>query len=130
MTAQVMIAGNAVADSEIRWTPQGKAVASFRVAVNERVKNDQGEWVDGDTTFYNVSAWDSMAEPVAEQVKKGTKVLVMGRLKAREYETKEGNVRTSIDVRADEVGISTGYRKAQSQPATAAAATDSWDAPF
>lgn len=129
MTAQVMFAGNAVADSEIRWTPKGTAVASFRVAVNERVKNDQGEWVDGDTTYYNVAAWDSMAEPVAEQVKKGTKVLVMGRLKARDYETKEGNIRTSLDVKADEVGISTGYRKAQPQSA-AAAATDSWDAPF
>jgi len=129
MSAQVTLAGNAVADAELRFTPKGSAVASFRVAVNERIKNADGTWGDGDTTFFTVSAWESMAERVAEQVKKGTRVIVTGKLKAREYEAKDGTVRTSIDVRAEEVGTSTGYRKGQEQ-ATQPSPSDSWDAPF
>jgi single-strand DNA-binding protein len=133
MTAQVTITGNSVVDAELRFTPQGKAVASFRVAVNERVKNQDGSWGDGDPTFYSVSAWDSLAETTAEQIKKGTRVIVTGKLKAREYESKDGGTRTSIDIRAEELGICVGYRKAQSSQttqATEADTSDPWNAPF
>jgi single-strand DNA-binding protein len=130
MSAQITFTGNAVADAELRFTPKGKAVASFRVAVNERVKNDDGTWGDGDTTFFSVSAWDSMAETVSEQVKKGTRTVVVGELKAREYEAKDGSVRTSLDVRAKDIGISTGYRKAQTSEAAQSPSSDPWDTPF
>jgi single-strand DNA-binding protein len=111
MTVQVTITGNATADAEMRFTPRGASVASFTVAVNERVKNEDGTWGDGDPTFYRVSAWDSIAENVAAEVKKGSRVLVTGTLKPRTYDGKDGNERVSLDVRADEVGISTGFRK-------------------
>ena len=124
----VTIIGNAVADSEVRTTPKGATVASFRVAVNERVKNDDGTWGDGDPTYYNVSAWDPIADGVAQQVNKGTRVIVHGKLKARTYETKDGVKGMSLDVRADEVGISTGLKKrtAGDEPAEEA----SWNTPF
>ena len=105
MSINVTIVGNATADAELRFTPQGKPVASFTVAVNERVKNDDGTWGDGEATFYKVSAWDSLAEPTAEAIRKGAKAMVTGKLKSRTYEDREGNTRTSLDVTADEVGV-------------------------
>lgn len=108
---QVTIMGNATTDAEMRFTPRGASVSSFRVAVNERVKNDDGSWGDGDATFYSVSAWDSIADGVAEQIKKGTRVIVVGKLKSRTYEAKDGSERMSIDIRAEEVAISTGFQK-------------------
>lgn len=123
----VTIIGNAVADSELRTTPRGASVASFRVAVNERIKNDDGTWGDGDPTYYNVSAWDPISEGVAQQVNKGTRVIVHGKLKSRSYEGKDGAKGLSLDVRADEVGISTGLKKKTTTETDDGA---SWDTPF
>ena len=124
----VTIIGNATNDAELRFTPRGASVASFRVAVNERVKNDDGTWGDGDATFYSVSAWDSIAESVSEQVKKGTRVIVQGKLKARTYEGKDGSEKLSLDVRAEEVGISTGFKK--QRITTKQTEEAPWDTPF
>ncbi len=124
----ITVIGNATSDAELRYTPRGAAVASFRVAVNERIKNEDGTWGDGDATFYSVSAWDSIAESVAEQVKKGSRVIVQGKLKTRTYEGKDGSEKLSLDVRADEVGISTGFKK---QRITTKQTEESpWDTPF
>jgi len=125
----VTIIGNAVADSEPRTTARGAKVTSFRVAVNERVKQDDGTWADGEATYYNVSAWDPIAEGVAAQVNKGTRVIVHGKLKSRSYEGKDGAKGLSLDVRADEVGISTGITRkntSNSEPTE----EPSWDTPF
>lgn len=126
---QVTIMGNATGDAEMRFTPRGASVASFRVAVNERVKNEDGSWGDGDATFYSVSAWDSIADGVAEQVKKGTRVIVVGKLKSRMYETKEGGERMSIDIRAEEVAVSTGFQK-QRITSASTGDTDASNIPF
>lgn len=122
----VVIIGNATSDAELRTTPRGTEVASFRVAVNDRIKNDDGTWVDGEPTFYSVSAWDPIASGVSEQVRKGTRVIVTGKLKSRTYETKDGIKGQSLDVRADEVGVSTGLKKRSSNDTEEA----SWDTPF
>ena len=125
----VTIIGNTVAEPEERTTPKGAKVTSFRVAVNERVRQDDGTRVDGEATYYNVSAWDPIAEGVAEKVSKGTRVIVHGKLKSRSYEGKDGQKGLSLDVRADEVGISTGLtRRNGTKPDNAQ--TDSWDTPF
>ena len=87
-----------VADPEIRYTPNGTAVASFRVASNSRRKNQQtGQWEDGDTTFLSVSAWGARGENVSSQFSKGNKINVVGDLKQRQYE-KDGQRRTVYEV--------------------------------
>lgn len=103
--AQVVFVGNATKDPELRFTPAGKSVASFGLAINKRVK-DGDDWVDGDPTFVNVSAWDGLADNVAESVVKGMRVIVTGRLEVRQYDKDDGTKGTSVDVTADEVGPS------------------------
>lgn len=131
MTVHVTITGNATKDADLRFTPKGDPVASFTVAVNERVRLEDGSWGDGEPTYYAVSAWNAIALGVADKVTKGSRVIVTGTLKPRVYETKEGQTRTSLDVRAVEVGLATGFQKAEatkSEP-TADEWADGNDAP-
>ena len=108
---QITISGNTVAAADVRFTPAGKAVASFTVAVNERRFDKQAnEWVDGDTTFYPCSAWGQMGENCAETlVDKGMRVLVVGRIKSRKFTNREGVDVTRFEVEVDEVGPSLRY---------------------
>lgn len=95
--------GTLVADVELRFTPNGKAVCNFRVASNSRRKNQQtGQWENGDSTFLTVNAWEGLAENVASTFQKGSKVNVKGFLKQREYE-KDGQKRTVFEVEALDV---------------------------
>ena len=95
---KMMIIGNLGADPELRYTPSGKAVANLRVAVNDRVRNAAGEWSD-DTQWFNVEVWDDAAERAAERMRKGNKVFAEGQLRAREWEGKDGQKRTSLEIR-------------------------------
>jgi len=95
---KMMIIGNLGADPELRYTPGGKAVANLRVAVNDRVKNAAGEWSD-ETQWFNVELWDDAAERAAERLRKGHKVFAEGALRAREWEGKDGQKRTSLEIR-------------------------------
>lgn len=101
----ILLVGNVGGDPELRFTSSGDAVAAFSVANTPRVKNQHGEWVDGDTAWYRVTAWRRDAESVAEGVSKGDRVRVTGRLKAGTYEGKDGQVRVSLDVTADMDGV-------------------------
>ena len=101
----IQAAGNIVADPELRYTNGGKAVTSFRIACNSKRKDQQGNWVDGDTTFLTVSVWEGLAENVSSQLSKGQRVNVAGRLTQREYE-KDGQKRVVYEVRADDVSVS------------------------
>ena len=111
---QITISGNTVAAADVRFTPAGKAVASFTVAVNERRFDKQAnEWVDGDTTFYPCSAWGQMGENCAETlVDKGMRVLVVGRIKSRKFTNREGVDVTRFEVEVDDVGPSLRYATA------------------
>jgi single-strand DNA-binding protein len=103
---QVTICGNLVADPELRFTPNGQAVANFRVASTPRYKDQQtGEWKDGDGVFLTCNVWRQAAENVAESLQRGMRVIVQGRLKQRSYE-KDGQKRTVFEVEVDEVGPS------------------------
>jgi single-strand DNA-binding protein len=105
MTAQVTIIGNLTKDPELRFTPSGDAVAAMGVAVNERIK-DGNEWKDGEPSFYEVKAWRRLAEDAAESLRKGTRVVVSGKMKIETYTTKDGEKRSSTVVTADEIGQS------------------------
>jgi single-strand DNA-binding protein len=100
----VTLIGNITRDPELRFTASGSAIASFGLAVNRRWQKN-GEWQE-QTSFFNVSAWAQLGENVAESMGKGTRVIVHGRLEQREYETREGEKRTVVEVVADEVGPS------------------------
>lgn len=101
----VTVVGNLTGDPELRFTPNGQAVASFTVASTTRVLDrTSNEWKDGDTLFLRCSVWRQYAENVAESLTKGTRVLVTGRLKQRSYETKEGEKRTVVEMEVDDVG--------------------------
>jgi single-strand DNA-binding protein len=110
----VTITGNLTNDPELRFTPNGAAVASFTVASSTRVLDKQtNEWKDGDTTFLRCNVWRQYAENVAESLQRGMRVIVNGRLKQRSYETKEGEKRTVYEVEVDDVGPALRYATAK-----------------
>ncbi|HKE70238.1 MAG TPA: single-stranded DNA-binding protein [Nocardioidaceae bacterium] len=103
----ITVVGNLVDDPELRFTPSGAAVANFRIASTPRIYDRQsGEWRDGDTLFLTCSVWRQAAENVAETLQKGMRAIVQGRLKSRQYETREGEKRTVFEIDVDEVGPS------------------------
>ena len=110
---QVTIVGNLTDDPELRYTPNGAAVAKFRVAVNRRYKDQSGEWKDGDTSYFTVNAWRTLAENVAESLTRGANVIVVGRLQQRSWENQEGEKRTVIEIEADEIGPSLRWATAK-----------------
>jgi single-strand DNA-binding protein len=103
----ITVVGNLVEDPELRFTPSGAAVAAFRIASTpSRFNKDTQKWEDGDSLFLRCSVWRQAAENVAESLQRGMRVVVQGRLKQREWETKEGEKRTSYEIDVDEVGPS------------------------
>jgi single-strand DNA-binding protein len=103
----ITVVGNLVADPELRFTPSGQPVATFRVASTPRIMDRQtNEWKDGDSLFLSCNVWRQAAENVAESLQRGMRVIVTGRLKQRNYETKEGEKRTVFEVEVDDVGPS------------------------
>ena len=100
---KIQIVGNLGRDPELRYTPNGRPVTEFSVAVNQSTKNQQtGEWVEA-TDWFRVSVWGDRAERAAENLRKGVRVLVDGRFRTREYETKDGRKGTSLEITADTV---------------------------
>jgi single-strand DNA-binding protein len=98
---KVMIIGNLGADPEMRYTPSGRPVTQFNVAVNQSTKNQQtGEWNE-ETDWFRVSVWGDRAERAAENLRKGNRVFVEGRFKTREFEGRDGQKRTSLEITAD-----------------------------
>ena len=95
---KMMIIGNLGADPELRYTPAGKAVAELRVAVNDRSRGPDGEWQE-ETQWFRVELWEQAAERAAERLRKGHKVFAEGSLRAREWEGKDGQKRTSLEIR-------------------------------
>jgi single-strand DNA-binding protein len=101
--SKIQIIGNLGRDPELRYTPNGRPVASFTVAVNQSTKNQQsGEWIES-TDWFRVSVWGDRGERVAENLRKGSRVFVDGRFKTREYEANDGQKRMSLDITADTV---------------------------
>jgi single-strand DNA-binding protein len=103
----ITVIGNLVDDPELRFTPSGAPVANFRIASTPRTFDRQtNEWKDGDTLFLSCAVWRQAAENVAESLQKGMRVIVQGRLKSRQYETREGEKRTVFEIDVEEIGPS------------------------
>ena len=110
----VHIEGNLVAEPELRYTPTGRAVANLTVAHNTRVHID-GEWRNGTTSFFDVVAWQTLAEAAADELGKGARVVVDGRLVQRSWEDRTtGKVRYKVEIVADSIAPSLRFTKATS----------------
>ncbi len=88
---KVQLIGNLGKDPEIRFTPEGKQVATFSMAVNRTFKNKEGESID-DTQWFNIEAWTGLAKVVEDHLKTGDRIYVEGRLKTESYE-KDGETK-------------------------------------
>ena len=107
----VTLVGNITREPELRFTGGGKGVASFGLAVNRRYQVN-GEWQEK-VSFFNIVAWDSLGENAAASLHKGNRIIVNGRLEQREYETREGDKRTVVEIVADEIGPSLRWARAE-----------------
>lgn len=85
---KVILIGNLGKDPELKYTPQGTAVAKFSLATNERFKDKEGNWQDR-TEWHNITAWARTAEIVGEYVKKGSKVYIEGSLRTHSWDDKQ-----------------------------------------
>ncbi|HUF33626.1 MAG TPA: single-stranded DNA-binding protein [Acidimicrobiales bacterium] len=109
----VTVIGNLTRDPELRYTGGGQAMAKFGLAVNRRWQNRQtSEWEE-QVSFFNVVAWAEMAENAAESLPKGARVIVTGRLEQRSWETPEGEKRSVVEIRADEIAPSLRWATAK-----------------
>jgi single-strand DNA-binding protein len=115
----VTLVGNVTRDPELRYTTGGRGVASFGLAVNRRYQSN-GEWQE-QTSFFDVVAWGTLGENAAESLNKGTRVVVVGRLEQRSWDTQEGEKRSKIEVVADEIGPSLRWAQASVQKITRSA---------
>jgi len=97
---RVILVGNLTRDPELRYLQSGTAVADIGLAVNERWKNANGEWVD-ETTFVDVTLWARTAEVAGEYLSKGSQVMIEGRLKLDQWETQDGQKRSKMKVVCD-----------------------------
>lgn len=114
------LVGNLTADPEVRYTQQGTPVASFNVASTPRAFNRQSqEWEDGETLFMRCNVWRDAAENVGGSLRKGQRVIVVGRLVPRSYTARDGSERRTVEMQVDEVGPSLRYARAQVQPSQA-----------
>ncbi|MFC2064408.1 single-stranded DNA-binding protein [Chloroflexota bacterium] len=106
MFSKILIVGNVGKDPEMRYTPSGQAVTSFSVATNRQYTNNNGETIK-ETTWFRISAWGKQAETCNQYLKKGSKVLVEGRLTAdpatggpRVWKSQDGSPRASFEINA------------------------------
>jgi single-strand DNA-binding protein len=126
----ITLVGNVVADPELRFTAAGQPVATFRIASTPRfLDKTTNEWKDGDSLFLSVNIWRQQSENVAESLQRGMRVIVVGRLKQRSYETKEGEKRTVYEIEADDVGPSLLRASAKVTKATRTGGDGGYGAP-
>jgi single-strand DNA-binding protein len=125
MTA-LTITGNLVADPEIKFSKQGKAIAKFRVADTARKQNPQGTWEDDGTTFWRCTAFGKLAENIGDSLTKGQKIIVVGRIRTEEWTTQEGDKRSQIEVMANQVGLDLGKHPVKQVTDAAQPQADPW----
>ena len=96
----VSLSGNLTRDPEVRSLPSGTSLCQLRLAGNERVKDQSGNWGDR-ANFFDVAVWGAFGESIAKQLHKGDGVAIQGRLRWREWQAQDGSGRQAVDVVAD-----------------------------
>ena len=102
MLNKIMLIGNLGRDPELSYTPSGKAIAKFSLAVSRRRRDESGEQRE-ETQWFNVVAWERLAETCNNYLKKGSKVYIEGRMTSRKYTDKDGVERTAWEVTATDM---------------------------
>jgi len=135
MYQTMIIVGNVGRDPEMRYTPSGQAVTSFSVATNRQYTNNNGETVK-ETIWFRVSAWGKTGETCNQYLKKGSKVLVEGRLTAdpatggpRIWQAADGSSRASFEVSAQTVRFLSSRGESEGGGAASTPATEEGGAP-
>ncbi|MBE0429359.1 MAG: single-stranded DNA-binding protein [Thermoleophilia bacterium] len=126
---RVVLTGNLTRDPELRQTPNGKSVCTLGLAVNERYKNEAGEWVER-PNFFDIVVWGAQAENCERYLSKGRPVAVDGRLSYRSWEAQDGSKRSKVEVVANTVqflGSRQDQGAAVGSPVTAGAASSGLD---
>lgn len=113
----ITMIGNVVAAPELRYTPSGTAVSSFRVASTPRVySRESGRWEDGEPVFLTCNVWKQLAEHCCAALGKGTRVIVSGRLTQSRWETKDGEKRTAHEIDVQDIGLSIKFGPVGAHP--------------
>lgn len=99
----ITVVGNLTRDPELRYTNAQKPMCTFTVAYSTRRKEGD-QWVDGDTAFFDCVTFGPMAENIAEQLPKGTRVIAAGKLQQRSWETPDGDKRSKVELIVDACG--------------------------
>lgn len=128
MSNTMTLSGRVIADPELRFIPSGAAVVKIRVADNRRKLNkDTNEWEDdGDPLYIDVIAWKNLAEMAAENVSQKDMIVVSGDLRQRNWETKTGEKRITLELHATDIAVSVKSKK----PVGAAAGSQSAELPW
>src|SRR3954467_14177431 len=109
----ITVVGNITRDPEMRFTPSGVSKVTFGVAVNRSWRNQQSNEWEEQTSFFNFVCWRELADNVGASLKKGTRVVVTGRLEQRSWETDQGEKRSVTEIVADEAGPSLRFATAE-----------------
>jgi single-strand DNA-binding protein len=99
---RVVLVGNLTRDPELRHTPGGTPVCSLRVAVNDRKRDESGNWIDA-PNYFSISVFGNQAENCAQYLSKGRPVGIDGKLRWREWQAQDGSKREAVEVVADSV---------------------------
>jgi single-strand DNA-binding protein len=100
------LSGNLTRDPELKFTKNGKPMAVFGIAVNNRIQDKDGDWVDSEPEFYDVSVWGQCAENCAEYLSKGNRVVAIGYFQTQTYTNKDGERVSKEAFTAREIGPS------------------------
>ena len=119
---KVMLIGNLTRDPELRYTPSGTAVCSFRVATNRSWTPSDGSERKEETEFHRIVTWNKLAELCSQLLTKGRKVYIEGRLQTRSWDTPEGERRYATEIVAEDMVLldsrRTSEEKSESQSET------------
>lgn len=111
--------GGLVGDPEVRFTPNGAAVTTFTLAQSDSKKNEAGEWETTQNRYLRVSLWDSERHTWSDALSglaKGTKLVVRGKLVTRQWQDKEGNNRSQLEVQAVHAYVDAGTGNSNTAP--------------
>lgn len=113
----ITITGNLTRDPELRFTPNGHAVATLTIATTPRTYNrTTNQWQDGETLFLRATAWRQLAENLTQSITKGTRVIATGNLTARTYTTRDGHQKTETELQLTDIGPSLTRATTQTTP--------------
>jgi single-strand DNA-binding protein len=131
MSNPITVVGTVTRDPELKFISSGKAMIKFSVVTSKKKKNDDGSWEDTGTTYWDITAWDVLAENAADSLAKGTQVVVLGTAESQEWNDKTtGEKKSKLGITAQHIALS--LKKSRPRTEQSSQQRDAWstDAPF